>query len=125
MNILPEMKIEINSDLDTERIASKIANVILSFRNNNFFIDYKTYEKLKELSLETQSIVTFPPDVKVLKIQNNHLNVIFYVSTVNSDYLSIDKFIELSRGLYYEKNKSKIVNINSSEYTNIISIILV
>ena len=112
MNILPEMKIEINSDLDTERIASKIANVILSFRNNNFFIDYKTYEKLKELSLETQSIVTFPPNVKVL----------------NSDYLSIDKFIELSRGLYYEKNKSKIVNINdanSSESFNIISIILV
>lgn len=128
MNILPEMKIEINSDLDTERIASKIANIILSFRNNNFFIDYKTYEKLKELSLETQSIVTFPPNVKVLKIRNNHLNVIFYVSTVNSDYLSIDKFIELSRGLYYEKNKSKIVNINnanSSESFNIISIILV
>lgn len=38
MNILPEMKIEINSDLDTERIASKIANVILSFRNNNFLL---------------------------------------------------------------------------------------
>lgn len=125
MNILPEMKIEINSDLDTERIASKIANVILSFRNNNFFIDYKIYEKLKELSLETQSIVTFPPNVKALKIQSNHLNVIFYVSTVNSDYLSIDKFIELSRGLYYEKNKSKIVNINDGKSFNIISIILV
>lgn len=108
MNILPEMKIEINSDLETERIASKIANVILSFRNNNFFIDYKIYEKLKELSLETQSIVTFPPNVKALKIQSNHLNVIFYISTVNSDYLSIDKFIELSRGLYYEKTKVKL-----------------
>lgn len=125
MNILPEMKIEINSDIEPERIASKIANVILSFRNNNFFIDYKIYEKLKELSLETQSIVTFPPNVKALKIQSNHLNVIFYVSTVNSDYLSIDKFIELSRGLYYEKNKSKIVDINDGKSFNIISIILV
>ena len=124
MNVLPEMKIEINSDLEPERIASKIANVILSFRNNNFFIDYKIYEKLKELSLETQSIVTFPPNVKALKIQSNHLNVIFYVSTVNSDYLSIDKFIELARGLYYEKNNSKIVNINDTN-NNVISIILV
>ena len=47
MNILPEMKIEINSDLDTERIASKIANVILSFRNNNFFNNsYFTVHKI-------------------------------------------------------------------------------
>lgn len=103
MNIKADAKFFITETLEAPKIASKIANIITSFKNN-FLIDYKIYEKLRGLSLETQNIVTLPQDAKVLKINTRQINAIFYISIIDSNYLAIDKFINLNSGFCYEKS---------------------
>lgn len=98
-------KIFIDRDLDHKKILSKIATTIISF-NEHIIIDYKIYEILKELALEIQDI-NLAEITKVLKIKNEFINATFYVSIIDSNYLSIDKFIyNSSNGFYFEKSEN-------------------
>lgn len=115
MNIKADAKFFIDETLDDYKIASKIASIITSF-NNKFLIDYKIYEKLRKLSLETQNIIKLPEDAKVLKIYSKQINAIFYISIVDSNYLIIDKFINLNSGFCYENpNNNKVILIKIAE----------
>lgn len=98
-------KFFIDKDLDSKKIASKIATTIISF-NENVIIDYKIYEILKNLSIESQNI-TLPKMAKVLKINNEMLHATFYISIIDSNYLSIDKFINKSGNIFcFEKSEN-------------------
>lgn len=103
MNIDTMAKFFIDKNSDSMEIASKIATILISFNANSVIIDYKIYEELKKLAIETQNLV-LPEDIKILKIKTQELNAIFYVSAIDSNYLSIDKFINLtSKPFCYEK----------------------
>lgn len=103
MNIDTMAKFFIDKNTDSMKIASKIATILISFNSNSVIIDYKIYDELKKLAIETQNVV-LPEDIKILKIKSQELNAIFYVSTIDSNYLSIDKFFNLtSKPFCYEK----------------------
>lgn len=98
-------KIFIGNDLDDNEIALNIATTIINF-NETVIIDYKLYEILKKLAVESQNI-TLPEISKVLKIKNEFINATFYISVIDSNYLSIDKFIyKAVNGFCFEKSEN-------------------
>ena len=97
-------KVFIDKDLDNKEIALKIATTIINF-DEHVIIDYKIYEMLKQLAIESQNI-TLPEMAKVLKIKNEFINATFYISIIDSNYLSIDKFIYKSGNVFcFEKSE--------------------
>lgn len=104
MNIDTMAKFFIDKNTNSIKIASKIATILISFNDNSVIIDYKIYDELKKLAIETQNL-TLPEDAKILKITSQEINAIFYVSIIDSNYLSIDKFINLTSKPFCYENK--------------------
>lgn len=109
MNIDTMAKFFIDKNTDSIKIASKIATILISFSNNSVIIDYKIYDELKKLAIETQNLI-LPEDAKILKIKSQEINAIFYVSIIDSNYLSIDKFINLTSKPFCYENKDNTNN---------------
>lgn len=103
MNINAYAKFFIDKNLEPDKIASKIATILISFNKSSIIIDYKIYEKLKELAIATQNI-NLPEDAKVLKIKSQQITAIFYLSIIDSNYLCIDKFISLNNKIFCYEN---------------------
>lgn len=104
MNNLPiSGKFIISPELNAKEIASRIATIMISF-NENIIVDYKTYEKLKIVSVIPEN----QTEQMVLKINSDSIKVIIYFSPIDSDYLYIDKLIYLNgNGRYRERSDLK------------------
>lgn len=103
MNLPISGKLIIPDNLKPEEIVERIATIMISF-NYNIIIDYKIYERLKEIAIcpEIQSEQQF------LKINSEGMNLMLNFSSIDSDYIFIEKLLKLNgNGNYCEKSEYK------------------
>ena len=96
MNLPISGKLIVPKTLKPEDTADRIATIMISF-NYNAIIDYKVYERLKQIA----SFPELQTEQLTLKIKNNGLNLIFKFTAIDSDYLFTDRLINLNGNGHY------------------------
>lgn len=107
MNINTDAKFFIDNSLDATQVADRLATTILTFKSNSFIIDYKIYEILK-------SIATIG-NPYMLRIEHKYLRFILYLSIIDSNFLSVEKYVSLTDDLnhfhfYVKPDKNNLIN---------------
>ena len=96
MNLPISGKLIVPKTLKPEDTADRIATIMISF-NYNAIIDFKIYERLKNVA----SCTELQKEQLTLKIKTYGLNLIFKFSAIDSDYLFTDRLINLNGNGHY------------------------